>query len=114
MAVTLDPQGRGSINRLSGKTLFNINGCSGGQMLDKAGHVQKRWDASGNVTDSSGAPCAFGSNGRDYVDVKLEEKGRLRARVSIADGAFKLVLSFRCKGVSQSFLHGRNDMQGGT
>jgi hypothetical protein len=110
MAISLDPQGRGSINRLSGKTLININGASGGQLLDKAGQVTKHWDAAGNVTDASGATCTFGANGKDHLDIKLEEKGRLLARVSVVDGGFQLSIRFRCKGVDQTFLHGRNAM----
>ena len=111
MAISLDPQGRGSINRLSGKTLININGSSGGQLLDKSGQVLKRWDGAGNVTDASGAPCKFGSNGNNYVDIKLEEKGRLLARVSMGMRGFQLSVRFRCKGIDQTFNHGQNTIE---
>ena len=108
VAVMLDPQGRGSVNRLSGKTLLNFNGDSGGQLLDKHGKVLKKWGSAGNVTDASGTSTTLGPNGSNQIEIKLEEKNRLRATVSLTSKGLKLEIRFRCKGVEHSFVHGQN------
>ena len=110
VAVMLDPQGRGSVNRLSGKTLFNFNGKSGGQLLDKHGKVLKKWDSTWNITDASGAATSLGPDGTNQIEIKLEEKNRLRAAISVTSKGLKLEIKFRCKGVEHSFIHGQNGM----
>ena len=90
MAVTLDPGGVVPSIVFQGRHCSILMGVQEAR-CDKAGVQQL--GCHGNVTDCL-APCAFGSNGRDYVDVK-RGKGTLRARIDCGR-AFKLVLSFRC------------------
>ena len=118
MALSLDPNGYGSINRcLTGKTLISFNGYKkGGSLLSRDGMCLKKWDGNGNVTLPDGTPTSIGNNGSTTLKIKLEEKGKLIASLTIdsklttQSSFMKLVIFFKCRNILQRFIHGQNEM----
>ena len=113
MVLSLDPNGYGSINRYrSGKTLISFNGKeSGGKLLSKDGIVMKQWDANGTITLADGTTeTTLNNNGDHVIAIKLEEKGRLIAKVQIQKGCQgpTIEIEFNCKNITQLFQHGPN------
>jgi hypothetical protein len=115
MSLSLDPNGYGSINRVrTGKTLVSFNGLkSGGTLLSREGMVLKRWNAKGQVTLADGTPTTLGADGKETITIKLEEKSKLVAKLTISENdaaPIHLVIEFKCRKIQQTFRHGHNSM----
>ena len=75
MVCSLDPNGYGSMNRRSGKTLVCFSGNGSGSLMNVEGRVMKRWDSKGKVTLPDGVtPSWLGlKEGENFLKIKLVE-----------------------------------------
>jgi hypothetical protein len=128
MVCSLDPNGYGSMNRRSGKTLVCFSGNGSGSLMNVEGRVMKRWDSKGKVTLPDGVtPSWLGlKEGENFLKIKLvEEKKKKHSIVATLvveerggggggggeeTSAVSLEVMFKCGNITQTFVHGHNVM----